>query len=147
MKRRDCNFESMSTAELWDLYNELGSKLVARLQAEVTLLQQKLDEIQRVSSFRRHVAGGSANMPPRQNFATRAPRSKHGQVEEYNGSGSRTCLSTAEQWTTCGSRRSLLRKMRKPTCGTSAADALWSAAGSIVLGASYGSRSPRERTG
>jgi hypothetical protein len=73
MKRRDCNFESMSTTELWDLYNELGSKLAARLQAEVTLLQQKLDEIQRVSSFGRHVAGGSANMPPRQKFRNPRP--------------------------------------------------------------------------
>lgn len=47
MKRRDCNFESMSTAELGDLYNELGSKLAARLQAEVTLLQQKRKPILR----------------------------------------------------------------------------------------------------
>jgi DNA-binding protein H-NS len=47
MKRRDCNFASMSTAELWDLYNELGSKLAAMLQAEATLLQQRLDEIRR----------------------------------------------------------------------------------------------------
>ena len=47
MKRRDCNFESMSTAQLWDLYNELGSKLATRLKAEATLLQQRLDEIQR----------------------------------------------------------------------------------------------------
>jgi DNA-binding protein H-NS len=47
MQQRDCTFESMSSAELWDLYNELGSKLAARLQAEATLLQQRLDEIQR----------------------------------------------------------------------------------------------------
>jgi DNA-binding protein H-NS len=47
MKQRDCNFESLSTAELWDFYNELRSKLAARLQAEATLLQQRLDEIQR----------------------------------------------------------------------------------------------------
>jgi hypothetical protein len=47
MKRRDCNFESMSTAQLWDIYNELGSKLAAKLKAEATLLQQRLDEIQR----------------------------------------------------------------------------------------------------
>jgi DNA-binding protein H-NS len=47
MKQRDCNFESMSTAELWDLYNELGSKLAVKLQAEATSLQQRLDEIQR----------------------------------------------------------------------------------------------------
>jgi DNA-binding protein H-NS len=47
VKQRDCNFASMSTAELWDLYNELGSKLAPRLQAEAILLQQRLDEIQR----------------------------------------------------------------------------------------------------
>ena len=47
MKQWDCDFESMSAAELWDFYNELGSKLAARLQAEATLLQQRLDEIQR----------------------------------------------------------------------------------------------------
>ena len=47
MKRRDCNFESMSTAELWDFYNELGSKLAAKLEAEATLLQRRLDEIER----------------------------------------------------------------------------------------------------
>ena len=47
MKRRDCNFESMSISQLWDLYNELGSKLATRLKAEATLLQQRLDEIQR----------------------------------------------------------------------------------------------------
>jgi DNA-binding protein H-NS len=47
MKQRECNFESMSTAELWDLYTELGSKLAAMLQAEATLLQLRLKEIQR----------------------------------------------------------------------------------------------------
>ena len=47
MKQRDCNFESMSTAQLWDLYNELESKLAAKLEAEATLLQQRLDEIKR----------------------------------------------------------------------------------------------------
>jgi DNA-binding protein H-NS len=51
MKRRDCNFESMSTAELWDLYNELGSKLAVKLEAEANLLQQRLDEIQRRASL------------------------------------------------------------------------------------------------
>ena len=50
MGRRDCNFGSMSTAELWDLYIELGSKLAAKLEAEATLLQQRLDEIQRRAS-------------------------------------------------------------------------------------------------
>ena len=45
MKQRDCNFESMSAAELWDLYKELGSKLAARLEAQATLLQRRLDEI------------------------------------------------------------------------------------------------------
>jgi DNA-binding protein H-NS len=47
MKRRDYNFELMSSAELWDLYDELASRLAARLQAEATLLQQRLDEIER----------------------------------------------------------------------------------------------------
>ena len=51
MKRRDCNFETMSTAELWDLYNELGSKLAVKLEAEANLLQQRLDEIQRRASL------------------------------------------------------------------------------------------------
>jgi len=46
MKRRDYNFELMSSAELWDLCNELTSRLAARLQGEVTLLQQRLDEIE-----------------------------------------------------------------------------------------------------
>ena len=45
MGRRDCNFDSMSTSELWDFYTELGAKLAARLEAEATLLQQRLDEI------------------------------------------------------------------------------------------------------
>ena len=47
MKQRDCNFESMPTAELWDLYNELGSELAAMLEAEATLLQRRLDQIER----------------------------------------------------------------------------------------------------
>jgi DNA-binding protein H-NS len=50
MRRRDCNFESISTAELWDLYIELGSKLAVKLEAEATLLQQRLDEILRLAS-------------------------------------------------------------------------------------------------
>jgi DNA-binding protein H-NS len=47
MKQRDCNFDSMSNSELWDLYTELGSKLTAKLEAEATLLQTRLDELQR----------------------------------------------------------------------------------------------------
>jgi len=47
MKQRDCDFQSLSAAELWDLYTELGSKLTAKLEAEATLLQQRLDELQR----------------------------------------------------------------------------------------------------
>jgi len=49
MNRRDHHFESMSTTELWDLYIELGSKLAVKLEAEATLLQQRLDEIQRLA--------------------------------------------------------------------------------------------------
>ena len=45
MKQRDCNFDSMSTSELWDFYTELGSMLAAKLEAEATLLQRRLDEI------------------------------------------------------------------------------------------------------
>jgi DNA-binding protein H-NS len=45
MKQRDCDFESMSAAELWDFYKELGSKLATKLQAEATLLQRRLDEL------------------------------------------------------------------------------------------------------
>lgn len=47
MKQRDCNFDSMSNTELWDLYTELGSKLTAKLEAEAALLQHRLDELQR----------------------------------------------------------------------------------------------------
>jgi DNA-binding protein H-NS len=47
MKRWDCDFESMPTGQLWDLYNELRPKLAAKLEAEATLLQQRLDEIRR----------------------------------------------------------------------------------------------------
>ena len=46
MTRRDYHLELMSSAELWDLYDELASRLAARLQGEVTLLQQRLDEIE-----------------------------------------------------------------------------------------------------
>jgi DNA-binding protein H-NS len=47
MKQWDCDFESMSAAELWDFYKELRSKLATRLEAEARLLQQRLDEIHR----------------------------------------------------------------------------------------------------
>lgn len=113
MKRRDYNFELMSSAELWDLYNELTSRLAARLQGEVTLLQQRLDEIERRVRAHSGVTEERANMPPWQNFATRAPRSKPGQVEEHNLYGSGTCLTTAGQWTACGSTRPSCREIGK----------------------------------
>lgn len=87
MKRRDCNFETMSTAELWDLYNELGSKPAVKLEAEANLLQQRLDEIQRRASLSPWVAPTSANMGPRRNFATRIPHSRHGRVEAHSRAG------------------------------------------------------------
>ena len=47
MKQRGCSFDSMSNAELWDFYTELGSKLAAKLEAEATLLQDRLNELHR----------------------------------------------------------------------------------------------------
>ena len=47
MKQQDFGFESMSAVELWDFYKELRSELATKLEAEATLLQQRLDEIHR----------------------------------------------------------------------------------------------------
>lgn len=47
MKQRDCSFDSMSNAELWEFYTELGSKLAAKLEAEATLLQHRLNKLHR----------------------------------------------------------------------------------------------------
>jgi hypothetical protein len=63
MKQRDCNFDSMSNAELWDFYTELRSTLAAKLEAEAALLQERLDELQR------HVAGAPARCRARPKHA------------------------------------------------------------------------------
>ena len=84
MKQRDCDFESMSAAELWDFYRELGSKLASKLEAEATLLQRRLDEIRwRVSSQpvsgrgkRKHAAVPKFRNPclPFQTWSGRGPQ-------------------------------------------------------------------------
>lgn len=83
MKRRDCDFESMSTAELWDLYNELGSKLTAKLEAEANLLQQRLDEIQRRASL--SPIGGSSGKS--KHAAVPKFRNPHAPFQTWSGRG------------------------------------------------------------
>jgi hypothetical protein len=113
MKRRDYNFELMSSAELWDLYNELTSRLAARLQGEVTLLQKRLDEIGR--RVRAHPGRDRGTCKHAAVAKFRNPRApfQTGQVEEHNLYGSGTCLTTAGQWTACGSTRPSRREIGK----------------------------------
>jgi len=81
MKWRDCNFESMSTAELWEFYTELGSKMAAELKAEATLLQQRLDELQRRASI--SAAGGGK----RKHAGVAKFRNPHPPFQTWSGRG------------------------------------------------------------
>jgi DNA-binding protein H-NS len=82
MKQRDCNFDSMSNAELWDFYTELRSTLAAKLEAEAALLQERLDELQR------HVAGAPARCRARPKHAAVAKfRNPRPPFQTWSGRG------------------------------------------------------------
>jgi hypothetical protein len=92
MKQRDCNFESMSTGQLWDLYNELRPKLAAKLEAEATLLQLRLDEI------RRRVVVQTARGTDKRKHATVAKfRNPKPPFQKWSGRGAQPPWGTAKQ--------------------------------------------------
>ena len=84
MKQSGCKFDSMSTSELWDFYNELGVKLTAELEAEATLLQRRLDEIQRRASAQPVRGRGRRKQTVMAKF-----RNPHPPFQTWSGRGTR----------------------------------------------------------